>query len=96
MRNLLSTTRFSIVAGSALFVASCGGAEAPVAENAANELESNLILDAPANDASALESVETIEAPPPPVANLGADEVLGETTGGDTGGNTVDNDVAGM
>ncbi len=95
MRNLLSTTRFSIIAGSALFVASCGGTETTVTGNAANELESNLILDAPANDASALESLETIETPPP-VANLGAEEAPGETTGVDTGGNTVDNDVAGM
>lgn len=98
MRDLLSTTRFSIIAGSALFVAACGGAETNVEESAANDLESNLILDTPGNDASALESLDVVEEAPP-VANLGEEElapVTGETTGGDTGGNTVDNDVAGM
>ncbi len=95
MRDLLSTTRISIIAGSALFVAACGGGETAVNESAANDMESNLLLDAPGNDASALESVAPIEEAPP-VANLGDEEVLGETSGGDTGGNTVDNDVAGM
>lgn len=95
MRHLLFTTRISIIAGSALFVAACGGAETAVDENAANDVESNMLLDAPGNDASALESVAPVDTAPP-VANLGDDEVLGETSGGDTGGNTVDNDVAGM
>lgn len=94
MRDLLSTTRISIIAGSALFVAACGGGETAVNESAANDLESNMLLDAPGNDASALESVAPVEAAP--VVNLGEEEVTGETSGGDTGGNTVDNDVAGM
>jgi hypothetical protein len=95
MRDLLSPTRISIMAGSALFVAACGGGESTVNESAANDMESNMLLDMPGNDASALESMEPIESAPP-VANVGEEDVPGETSGGDTGGNTVDNDVAGM
>jgi hypothetical protein len=98
MRNLLSTTRMSIIAGSALFVAACGGgSETTVNQGAANDLESNMMLDTPGNDASAMESVDNL-AEPMPTANLGEAEanVLGETSGGDTGGETVDSNVAGM
>lgn len=96
MRNLLSTTRMSIIVGSALFVAACGGGETAVNESAANDLESNLMLDSPGNDASAMESVTNV-VEPLPTANLGAEEnVFGETDGGDTGGETVDSNVAGM
>ena len=98
MRVLLSTARISLIAGSALFVAACGGGDTAANEDAANDLESNLMLDEPGNDASAMESVTNI-VEPLPTANLGEttdENVLGETSGGDTGGNTVDNDVAGM
>lgn len=97
MRNLLSTTRISIIAGSALFVAACGGSgETPANQGAANDLESNMMLDTPGNDASAMESVTNV-VEPLPTANLGAEEnALGETSGGDTGGETVDSNVAGM
>lgn len=97
MRNLLATTRMSIIAGSALFVAACGGGgETTVNQGAANDLESNMMLDSPGNDASAMESVGNI-AEPLPTANLGAEtNAVEDTSGGDTGGETVDSNVAGM
>ncbi len=95
MRDLLSTIRMSIIAGSALFVAACGGGESAVNETVANDVESNLLLDAPGNDASALESIEPIETAPPAAEPVDA-QVTGETTAVDSGGNTVDSDVAGM
>ena len=96
MRNLLSTTRMSIIAGSALFVAACGGSETTVNAGAANDLESNMMLDSPGNDASAMESVGNI-AEPLPTANLGEAETnMADDAGGDTGGETVDSNVAGM
>jgi hypothetical protein len=96
MRNLLSTTRISIIAGSALFVAACGGGgETPVNQGAANDLESNMMLDTPGNDASAMESVTNI-VEPLPTANLGAEDNTLRDTGSDTGGETVDSNVAGM
>ncbi|MDQ8755476.1 hypothetical protein RCO27_04470 [Sphingosinicella sp. LHD-64] len=87
----------SIIAGSALFVAACGGSETTVNAGAANDLESNLMLDTPGNDASAMESVTNV-VEPLPTANVGEADgnVLGETSGGDTGGETVDSNVAGM
>lgn len=97
MRNLLSTTRMSIIAGSALFVAACGGgSETTVNQGAANDLESNMMLDTPGNDASAMESVGNL-AEPLPTANLGEAEAnMADDAGGDTGGETVDSNVAGM
>ncbi len=100
MRACLSTTtRLALIAGAALAVAACGGSggESVVSENVADDAESNLFLDAPGNDASALESVTPVE-PLPPVANVGEElePVAGETTAVDSGGNTVDSDVAGM
>lgn len=96
MRDLLSTTRMSIIAGSALFVAACGGSETAANQGAANDLESNLMLDGPGNDASAMESVANVAEPLPTTANLGetnaADPAEGETSAGDT----VESNVSGM
>ena len=53
----------------------------------------------PMNDASAMESAANVSTMPPPPSNLtnSADvQPLGDTTGGDTGGNTVQSNVAGM
>ena len=93
MRNLLSTTRISIMAGSALFVAACGGGETAVNESAANDLESNLFLDEPGNDASALESVTNV-VEPLPTANVGEANAVDPAAG--VSGETVDSNVAGM
>lgn len=97
MRQLLATTRITIIAGSALFVAACGGGETVVNQGAANDLESNLMLDTPGNDASAMESVTNV-VEPLPTANVGEpiEDDGGEASGGDAGGNTLDGNIAGM
>lgn len=104
MRDLFSATaRMAFVAGAALLVAACGGGtdeEAGANNVAADELDSNLMLEAPANDASALETTMNVPEPEPTL-NTGttgtdASDVLGNTSGGDTGGNTVESNVTGM
>ena len=87
------------IAGAAALLAACGDREAETANNAAEALDANLTLEAPANDASALETAVPATEPAP-VANSPAGNdsapVLGETSGGDTGGNTVESNVSGM
>ena len=95
MRNLLSTTRISIIAGSALFVAACGGGETAVNEGAANDLESNLMLDAPGNDASAMESMTNV-VEPLPTANVGETNAVDPAAGETSTGDTVESNVSGM
>jgi hypothetical protein len=71
MRTLTSMTRLTLVAGTALMVAACGGGADSAANNAvANDLESNLMLDAPGNDASAMDAMTNV-AEPLPTANVG-------------------------
>ena len=94
MRILLSTTRLTLAAGAALIVAGCGGSESP--GNAANDLGTNAIVEEPYNDASALESAANATEPLP-LENATNIVEEPETSGGDTGGNTLQsNDVAGM
>jgi hypothetical protein len=88
------TRRLAFVFGAGLALAGCGGNE--TATNTANldNLDANAILEAPGNDASAMEAAVNA---PEPVATTNAGEasnsteVLGETEGGDTGGNTMGN-----
>jgi hypothetical protein len=102
MRDIPSrSATFAFVAGLALAVAGCSGSSEPAAEADANLAESNLILDEPANDASAMESADEVTQPVDVFENSTANEAeetepLGETSGGDTGGNTVDSNVSGM
>ncbi|HWT11437.1 MAG TPA: hypothetical protein VN231_01640 [Allosphingosinicella sp.] len=98
----IRTARAAAIAGAALLAAACGGAGDGAANDAvANALDSDLMLDAPANDASAMESAANAGDPAPVAADNGSEETnaadpLGETSGGDTGGNTVDSNVSGM
>ena len=70
----------SAIAGAALALASCG--ETATVNNAAsNELDASMTMEAPANDASAMEATTN---------------ATGETSGGDTGGNNVESNVSGM
>ncbi len=67
--------------------------------NAANTNVGNMALEAPMNDQSAMESATNAGLATPPPANStnsSATDVLGETRGGDTGGNTVQSNVTGM
>lgn len=99
MRDLSSRTgRWVLLAGAALLVAGCSGSED--ADNAvdANALDANLLLDQPLNDASAMESAAN--AIEPETTNAGeagnASEMLGETRGGDTGGNVIESNTSAM
>jgi len=99
MRDLLTrTARLAIVTGACLFVAGCGGGGDATNDAAMNAMDGNLMIDEPANDASAMESA--VNAPELiPETNAGetdSNDVLGDTDGGDTGGNTVESNVSGM
>ena len=108
MRDLLSSssTRLAMIAGAALFVAACGDGGEATNNSGIEELDSNMMLDTLGNDASALESIGNAGEPLPPVdtgnqgveANQGTEstDVLGTTSGGDTGGNTVESNVSAM
>lgn len=90
---------FAAIAGSALLLAACGDGEQAANDSAADALDANMTLESTANDASALETA--IPAPEPaPATNMPAandsEPVLGDTSGGDTGGNTVESNVSGM
>lgn len=101
MRNLLSSSpRLAIIASAALLVTACGDGGEATNNAGAEALDSNAMLDTLGNDASALESVGNAGETLPPVdtGNQGTDatNVLGDTSGGDTGGNTVESNVSGM
>jgi hypothetical protein len=84
-----------LIAGTALAVSACNrGGTANKA--AANEVEANVALTAPANDASAMEIVPSrVEPLPAPAANS-TGTTTGQTSGGDTGGNNVEANTVGM
>jgi hypothetical protein len=96
MRNLhLTSARVAALAAAALAVAACSGSES--SDNVVANDAGNLILEEPANDASALETAANATEMVP----LGNEAEMApetpETTGGDTGGNSQQgNDVAGM
>jgi hypothetical protein len=100
MRDLFSRTGTAVlIAGLALAVAGCGGDTETVNEPEAN-LVDNMMLEEPANDASVLESTANLAEPAPANATDETEtddtNVLGDTSGGDTGGNTVESNVSGM
>ena len=95
MRNLIFAAKAAVAAGAALALAACSG-ETSVANNAGNELEANASYDALGNDASAMEAAGNAAELPAPTDNEAANEVDGETEGGDTGGNNVESNTVGM
>jgi hypothetical protein len=93
MRTLILRT--ALVAGAALAVAGCNRADTATNNVAANELDANMTMGEPANDASAMESVaNTAEPAEPAMTNNSSDS--GSDTGGDTGGNNVESNTLGM
>jgi hypothetical protein len=94
MRDPVSTVKAALAAGAILALAACGGEPAANTE-AGNELDANMTLEEPANDASAMEAVGNAAETPPPEENA-ADDAEGETEGGDTGGNNVESNTVGM
>ncbi|HEY5713184.1 MAG TPA: hypothetical protein VIT38_14920 [Allosphingosinicella sp.] len=83
------------IAGAALALAACGDNN-PVNNAASNELDANMTMEAPANDASAMEATTNATDTAPVVANETGNTTGGETSGGDTGGNNVESNVSGM
>ena len=61
MRHLI---KFALLAGTALAVSGCNRS-APAVNNSANEVTDNVALEAPGNDASAVESVANAPVAPP-------------------------------
>ena len=92
MRNLILKT--GLAAGAALALAGCNRAETAANNIAGNELDANMTMGEPANDASAMESATNLAEPPAPAAN--ATDTRGSDTGGDTGGNNVESNTLGM
>lgn len=93
MRSLIS--RAALIAGATLVLSACGGGE-KAADNGANELDANAMMAEPANDMSAMEGAANATEPLPEPGNDSGDDVLGETEGGDTGGETVETNTPGM
>ena len=93
------TSRMAIVLGAGLTLAGCGGNETTTNAADLNSLDANAILQTPANDASAMESAVNAVEPVTDTGNTGeasnASDVLGESEGGDTGGNTMDSNTSG-
>jgi hypothetical protein len=100
-RSWRELAKAATIAVAALAVAACGDDGGESANQAgANAIDANAMLTDPGNDASAMESVANATEPAP-VANAAepgndAGGVLGETSGGDTGGNTVESNVSAM
>lgn len=100
MRNILGRTGgWTMIASAALLVAGCGGGDEATNAADVNALDANAMLDQPGNDASAMETAANAAEPAvTDTGNQGADstDVLGNTSGGDTGGNTIDSNISGM
>lgn len=98
MRDLFTRSgTLLLAAGAALLVAACSDGGDTTNDAEANNLDANLLLDQPVNDASAMESA--VNATDPVVTETGnqatdTPPVLGNSSGGDTGGNTVGNATA--
>ena len=73
MRKLM--TRTAMIACAALAVAGCDRGNKAANNVSANELDANMALTAPANDASAVESATNLAEPPAPAANSAGPDV---------------------
>ncbi len=94
MRTLFITTgRSAMLAGAALIVSACSGGES--APNVADNSADNMLLEEPANDASALESAANASELVP-LDNAANVVEAPATSGGDTGGNSLESNVTGM
>ena len=94
MRN---TIKIALAASMTLAMTACDRGAAPANNTAANELDANMTMSEPANDASAMESTTNVSEP---VAPLPAGNTSGTTNGtnvgGDAGGNNVESNTVGM
>lgn len=86
---------WAMVAGAALLLAGCGTGDDAANRADANALDANVMLAEPGNDASAMESAVNATEPVDANSSEGGNDVLGETRGGDTGGNTIESNSSG-
>src|SRR3954454_11804366 len=91
MRNPLITT--ALIAGAALALTACNRGSSQANNAVANELDANMTMSEPANDASAMESTANTAEPAAPAANASTN---GSDVGGDSGGNNVESNTLGM
>ena len=91
-------SRLAFMAGAALLAAGCSGGNNATTENNLSATDANMMMEQSGNDQSAMESAANVTEPTPAEANESSQDnsVLGDTSGGDTGGNTVDSNVSGM
>jgi hypothetical protein len=95
MRSLFLKT--ILIAGAALAVSACNRGGPTANKVTANEVDANMMLSAPGNDQSAMESVTNVAEPmPAPATNSSSNAATGQTSGGDTGGNNVEANTVGM
>jgi hypothetical protein len=84
----------ALIAGAALAVSACN--RNPTVNNVtANDLNANMTMGAPANDASAIESVTNAVPPAPPAANS-ANNSTDTDPGRGTSTNNVESNTVGM
>jgi hypothetical protein len=90
-----SMIKIALAAGMTLAMTACDRGAAPANNSAANELDANMTMGEPANDASAMESATNTAEPvaPQPAENSSS---TGTNAGGDTGGNNVESNTVGM
>jgi hypothetical protein len=91
MRKLFIRT--ALIAGAALSVSACNR-HPTVNNSAANDLGANMTMGAPANDASAIESVSNNVQPTAPVSNSASNTT--RDTGAGTSTNNVESNTVGM
>lgn len=88
-----AATRLAMLAGAALIVTACSGSES--ASNVTDNAADNMLLEEPANDAGALESAANASEMVP-LDNAANTVEAPTTSGGDTGGNSLESNVTGM
>lgn len=93
MRN---TIKIALAAVMTLAIAACDRGAAPANNTAANEVDANMTMSAPANDASAMESVTNTTTTTTTTTTNDTGTTDGTNAGGDTGGNNVESNTVGM
>jgi hypothetical protein len=89
-----TTIRIALTAGMALAIAACGSGGTEANNAATNELDANMTLSEPANDASAMESTtNAAETTAPADTNATG---TGADTGTGSSGNNVEANTVGM
>lgn len=89
----MRTLSIATLAGTLVLAAGCGGRE-DATVNTNNELGSNLLLEQPMNDASAMESAANVATPLVPLDNAASDAAAEPVP--PSGNTSVESNVTGM